>query len=206
MSLLNIVLADDRARVYVDTAAGARTQSGGARVIDQAKVLPLAVPNCVLAGRGNPAFLALLATAVHIAGLGDFDEIVVNLPALACTVRSQYAAAVTQVAPGAVVAEQELALLGWSAARQRMACVMCFLEAGAVGAECIALPAGGQWIGPWEWGREPAVPMHDAEAFALASEQIRRGREAWPDVNLGGRLMAATLTRYELNVRDLGSL
>ncbi len=208
MSLLNIVLADASARIYVDTAAGGTTSDGEFRVFELAKVLPLVVPNCVLAGRGNPAFLSILFTSLHIAAAGDFDAIADSLPAMACNVNLQYAAAAADLSPATPAKDQEIALVGWSPSRQRMACLMCFVDGGAVGAECDELPAGGEWLTPWaeDWGSEPAAPGDDAAALVLASEQVRRGRVTWPSFNFGGRLLAATVTRDELRVREVGQL
>lgn len=210
MSLLNIVLANASARVYVDTAAGGAASDGQVRVFELAKVLPLVVPNCVLAGRGNPAFLSILSTSLRIAAADDFDfdAIAASLPAMACNVNAQYAAAAADLSPATPAKDQEIALVGWSPSRSRMACMMCFVDVGAVGAECVELPAGGEWLTPWaeDWGTEPAAPGDDAAALVLASEQVRRGRVAWPSFNFGGRLLAATVTRDELRVREVGQL
>lgn len=207
MSVLQVVLSDDGARIYVDTAAGCQAPSGERLATERAKVLPLVVPNCVLAGRGNPAFLASLAATLQLAAPSDFDALAASLHQLVDSVHQLYAGKLADVAPG-VSSDQELALIGWSRSRERMACVMCFVDTGALEPECIELPAGGEWLTPWaeEWGPEPSPPDSDEAAFALACEQVRRGRVAMPGVNFGGRLLAVTVTRDDLRLREVGHL
>lgn len=208
MSLLNIVLLKDRAKVYVDTAAGGLTPKGDAMAIEMAKVLPFIVPNCVLAGRGNPAFLAMLFVALSINGSAGFDAMFTALPSLASQVHQQYTSTANGLVPGVAATDQELALIGWSEARQRMACVMCFFDTGEPAPELIELYPGDEWVTPWldSWGPEPTLAAGDTGALDLGREQALRGAAQWPGSHFGGRLLAVELTRDTLGVVELGAL
>ncbi|MDO9072605.1 MAG: hypothetical protein Q7U73_05020 [Rubrivivax sp.] len=211
MSLLNILLSNDRAEVYVDTAA--RLAPGLpddlARAMpsccEMSKLFWVAECNTVLAGRGNPAFMSLVASAT-LARFGDgFEGLVRAMPGILEERAAAYVGLLTQAGVDAAAFQaQEVAVVGWSEETGAMAALIYVREGGAPAFEALTLPCAESWLAPWF---ESMGPMPDrlepVRAAMLAADQVAQMREHAPQAAIGGRLLRATLTRDECSMREV---
>jgi hypothetical protein len=103
---------------------------------------------------------------------------------------------------GFVLGDQEVYLFGWSDAKKRMVGQAYFLDAESPDWE--VLDMGETWATPWgdAWGDMPE-PRSLAELQRVAETQVRLTRANAPEVAIGGRLIAAELSRAGITVRGV---
>lgn len=217
MSILNIVWSPDRVLVAVDTAGALRpelpaaaAQHAPAASGDLSKLIYLSAPGAVLACRGSGGLLGLLATQILPLWCTGFDDLAEALPGYArkahqFIVQQAHAAGM----PPRHLDEQEAALIGWSARRDRMVAIVASRENARLGFEVFDLADGcPEWIVPW-WSttEEPPRPTTDDGMMLLARRQLADAHAlGHAKAGFGGRLVVADLTRKGASFRTLGTI
>lgn len=202
MSLLNVWVSPARALIGVDTAAKAPKH----QAIEASKLLHLPHSNLVLASRGEISFLGMVFGQIHRAtSTLDFDQLEVDLPTALPVMLAEYLAFAQSHGVDRSGLESEIALVGWSERRQRIA--------GMAYQRC---PGKQEFdaaeIDPWrigpnaDWPKPPPPP--DCVLFhqMIARDQVKFMREAHPECAIGGRLLVTELTRDSYSVRTVCEL
>jgi hypothetical protein len=186
MSILDAWVTPTEAIVAVDTD-GARDD--GSRFA-ASKMLPMPHLGCVLALRGQAAFLSMLFVACASAGFDSVDELDDVMPALLEEVHAGIPAhlftSAAHVKPG-----NELLLVGWSERRDAMLGRQFILRAG----EPLTARDFGQHISPWDADAMRKVPTtpHDVDKIALA--QVEWMRAKFDSPACGGKLLVAHVSQ-----------
>lgn len=201
MSLCNVFLDGHRAFVAVDTAA--LMQNGPGHV---SKIAFTPHSGLVLACRGD---IRLLRQAEYrFGGAGwDFDAALTDAPeAFRDITKSMQALDYEHWGVGTV---HELFLIGWSEDRGRMAgCYFAIngetgsFEDREIG-DCEPFPVPAE---PFIANRPDQSMIDLEEMISIARKQVLWGRQNYPQMPIGGHLLVATLTRHEINVRDVCDL
>lgn len=199
MSLIQIWIEPNRARVAADTAAHhIGPQSSPIQV---SKILLLAHAQTVLAFRGNSlAAFQVFAQAFLTPGSGDFDEILQSM-------RRRVADAATHWPdgdPNAGPSLFELHVIGYSALAQKFAASSFTIDLAESG-NLSERPVNGQCrVAP---GVTPIPPLdNDAAMLEVAAGQIEWIKTNAPCEAAGGRLIVAELTAGEVRIRDAGEI
>lgn len=175
------------------------------------KLVPLPGLGVVLAARGSAAFLPMVVHGVMLASAGkgvDFDKLLDVMPGIARKAQKYCADMVLKFnarLPGFM--RYELAVVGWSASRGRMAALNFWHYSLEEGPQVFELdqdwPASLAPRFEFEWEHDP--PRNSAAMFALAKLQVKEARTKGP-VGTGGNLVIATVTRESVTVVDHGDL
>ncbi|GAB3356201.1 hypothetical protein [Lysobacter tyrosinilyticus] len=201
MSLIQIWLERDKARVAVDTLA----RPGGARqsMGHVSKLIPLTHAGVVLAYRGSDlAFFQVFAQFFLTPGNDDFDSIESAMPTRFMHAYGQFLINASSVPTHADVS-CELFLVGHSRLQQKMACTQFNLNLRT--GKAVPMPMKGNCrLAP---GFENVPELTTDEAMQeVAARQIAWMRENAPKVATGGRLLIAELTRDSVVIRDVGDI
>lgn len=171
MTIMNVHLERDRAIVVSNTEI--HHADGATAYADKIFCLPQV--NCVIAGRGEVN--VLLNTYMHsYAMVLDFDGLAERWSSLmGFIVDGFYAKPKGDVKPHGA----EIALVGWSKARQEMVCYHARIEED--GAMELVEAKGGVFT-PWDesWGTAPEIPLDRASCLELARQQSQLGEQHFP--------------------------
>lgn len=200
MSLLNIWLSPERALVGIDTQGV--QPDGNKRPVS--KCFYLAHSNLLIAGRGLPLFSRFVFDLCHFHSI-DYDDAVENIEQILVRASEmlESAAAHEGVAEKVDLVGQQVALIGWSDARNAFFATMrTRFEAKGKFVETPIQP----WVAsPYDaaWGDPPECDMGTAIGMeTMARWQVNKGRSAFSaDVALGGRLLLAELTVSGATIR-----
>lgn len=210
MSLANLYVAEDRALIGVDTAAGpvrsGQSESVGSR--GRSKLLHLPHSNLVVAGRG---FLDILncVFGLMVVSDHDFDSAASALPDMLGLTRQAVEESWCDLSADLAEVDTRLGgyLVGWSQSAARMSCIR--FEMSLRVAEPTIEPARSNfyWVAPIDPftggdGRQMVVPSNYEAMLRIARTQTRWGQENRPEVAIGGRLVFATLTRHTLTIES----
>lgn len=215
MTILNVVWSSSRVVVAVDTnvaqAAGLPNLLDGAPKGPLCKLVPLPGLGVVLAARGSAAFLPMVVHGAMLASAGrgiDFDKLLDLMPGI---VQASHQHCVETVLQSGVRLSEfmryELAVVGWSASRGRMAALNFWQYSEEEGPQVFELDQ--DWpavLAPrfdFEWEHDP--PRNSAAMFALAKLQVEEARTKGP-AGTGGNLIVATVTRESVTIVDHGDL
>jgi hypothetical protein len=198
MSLLNIALTDHCAWVYVDTES--KNPLNG-EALASTKVFPIAHARMVLAGRGNLNFMTVACYST-LCFLMAFDEIEPHM----CSVLDEtfvFAIANNLAMTAdqkAAQAQQEIALVGWSASRGRMVGRWYSKESLTEGFRESPIKSPGT-VTPWDDALGAPPVFHAPEtARWLADKQVRWAHVTHPDQPIGGSLIEACITQDEVKI------
>lgn len=164
----------------------------------------LALPhaNVILAGRGHNAFLGAVFSIAHLIR-GEFDA----LEQVMTEVLAQAAAGLKPLKHlfATSLHEQEIVLVGYSKARDRMHAAVFISKTEAEG--FVKTDADESYLSPWTpaWG-EPFQVSTPEHARFIAMMQVDNGRAMHPDAPLGGRLLLAEVTKDEIKFSTLARL
>jgi hypothetical protein len=211
MSLLNVAVQAESAQIYFDTAsapvdgcpAGLLAGFGSAR---RSVAKGFAVPSrgVFIAGRGNPAFLSLVAMSVLVTPGEGFDDLIALLPGYLRQRRadlcSMLRAAGVDVEGPAV--ENEVAVVGWSESAGEMRGVIFGCIDSTSEFEREDLLPDQSYCAPWagSWGPLPDVPPERERAAPLALRQADLMRADMPAGAIGGRMLCADVRRWGTSV------
>jgi len=158
----------------------------------------------IIAGRGNLMFCRIIYDILQQLGVA-FDEVVRSqLPQILKFGYGQLCAVATQCGYAELISStgQQILFIGWSDERAEFSAVIGHVSAsdGAVSVE--DQPNG---IAPWHstWGPHPRAPANADEMVQLATRQIERAEDDFPDATFGGRLVLADLTRNAAMIRTI---
>lgn len=202
MSLLNLSVFEDRALVAVDVLGGSASRNHKPEKFT--KLLPLTHSDVILCGRG---FYALTGTLAALA-LGqpdvDFDAIASDHRDNVLDVWSKLAAARAgnEPVPG-FMRKSDVAVVGWSESRGRMACSWAVLELSE-GAEVVRCTVDEPpcRLAPGEaFSETPACPSTDSQMLELAKTQVAWWSRKMPELPMGGEIVIAELRRGSLLVK-----
>jgi len=206
MSLLNVLLRDQKAVVAVDTA---NVVIATGAIYEGCKMIPLANAGCVLAGRGSPLLLYNFVTWLHCSARSlSFDFIAAEAPTAIDTWFEQWVALIRGHMPEEhlpTTQNHQLVVVGWSEKVGRMAGLSLTRDRGSDTA-FRAEPIDGVYASPAyeEDLSELTVPNEVAYMQAVAEAQVRAYRGGTLDAGfvIGGRLMVAELTRDAVTIRS----
>jgi hypothetical protein len=197
MSLVQIWLEKDRARVAVDTVG--HFMGAGAGSGDASKIVALSHAGIVLAYRGcDIAFFQVFAQIFLTPGNDGYDAITKLLP-----IRVQHAS--TQFRPDApdALSTCELFVVGYSAEQQRMAGTLFNVNVRTGSVTEFAMN-GSCRLAPG-FNETPALDS-DAAMIEMGRRQVAWMRVNAPEQATGGRLMVAEVERGSISIRDAGLL
>lgn len=200
MSLLILLLCEDRALLAVDTLTSDRLPDAPQNTWTESSKLAI-VPHSqvAIAGRGDVSFPRSLATHLMRFPDADFDAIVARL---ATDLDTAFDLHCTVLGADMKAHPQDLVMAGYSQKAGHMAAVAVRRPAGAEGFESVQhLPAGVLGLPPCE--PEGSFRNEDEYLRAKASAQVEWGRTECPGAAIGGRLLVADLRREALSVRML---
>lgn len=218
MSLVNVCLESDRARVAVDTLAGMapavpvneRTQDALARCSDgvhTAKCNFLPHINTVIAGRGDNLFAVALFSALLTATPQDFDNVVEMMPQLLEPVRMQTMAVRKQTVGIERFEGAEVVVVGWSPALKRMEGVRWTRWPNSSGFE-VKRVGRALMLPDAEWEQTPDAPDTDEKMERVARDQVAYVKRRYPagQYVCGGSLLVTEITRDAMTVRRVCDL
>jgi hypothetical protein len=199
MSLVQVWLEDERARVAVDTCVYRTAPGVGEEVGVGSKLIALPHAGLVLAFRGaDLAFFQVFAQLYLTAGNDSFDETVGVLP-----VRVQHAASQFPRGLSPMASSCELHVVGYSRKEQRFASVLFEVDLRAGKAEATPL-TGPCRVAPG-FNSVPALST-DEGMMELARAQLAWMRDNEPKRATGGRLLVADVTHASVSIRDVGEI
>lgn len=215
MSILNILVREDDAHVWVDTLCRVPETSprakGAPANLTAAKALTMPHIGVAIAGRGNPAFLAMVGTSASFSDYVGMDGLCGVISEIVEPAFAHYAS--TLIEMGERPGPQELAIVGWSLSRGAMHCLVLSNEhedhPGQVGAwQRFELEAHGTWVAPWSnaWGSYPALHVRDGDALMTAAHQVEMGRRDFPGAALGGEVVHIHVERWKVSSEVIGSV
>lgn len=204
MSILNVLLAPERAVVAVDTLA---QDAVTGEVSVGAKLLLIPQHNIVIAGRGSAQFLLRIYQLCLEASFRKAFSIEQIMRETGPVMDQLWPAYVRVAGEAALDVEQlqsEIVVVGWSRAQDRIVGTAYAKSAVDQPARVAKLVGG---IG------SPGEPLRDAPDSFRPESILAAGRRQAEYLNAqqgksaaGGRLIAALLRRREAVVRDLGSI
>lgn len=205
MSLLNIVVEDDRALVSVDTEVGIAIESDptgaqrrrlgltGMERFAGSKLFVVPHANAVVALRGSSQLLLMLATNLCASAVATFDDLA---DCFVDAVETCHALLTSRFPSTSVHPEQSAHAVGWSDREQQMVVVAAKRKPGT---DRYTLDdTAGQIVSPWPFTERAPSIVSRGQLLDLSREQIRRVRAMDPDVVLGGELLLVELTRDTL--------
>lgn len=217
MSLVNIVMDQERALIATDTKA--QFMNTSSRSISEAtkqatedgyassKFDYLPHANVIVTSRGVALLGNIIYSQLKTSGVSSFDVLVESMPEC-LTVAYNYAISVLkQQGVTDAFAGSEITLVGYSIALSRMEAVRWVRQPDDTGFR--ASPVGSVSLMPdAEWPQSPEPPSTDEAMEAIARDQVQYCIDRWPDgeYRLGGRLLLAELTRDCLTVRTIADL
>jgi hypothetical protein len=192
MSLVQVWLENDRARVAVDTLY----TMPGVGMAEGSKLLPLPHAGTVFAYRGAFGAFALVFAYLYVAQTDSFDSIIAGVPN--CVLQAK-----ANLHPDAAAWEFELHVVGYSDELQRFSSMLFLVDLKAGTAE--AKPLNGPCrVGP---AINPVPELNnDAAMFEVARAQVAWMRDNEPELATGGRLLIAELTRAAITVKQAGQI
>ncbi len=212
MSLFNLIIEPRRGRVLVDTLASCdptlasrlKAAIGLPTAGSANKVFVLGQPAVVVAGRGNPAYLATVVELLCLRMVTDFDGAQRCFAEVAREAAQAFAGLLEKVGGGELT-QQEVALVGWSQKKRQVAAILVCQDS-VDSSEVFEFDGAPAWITPWkdEWGDEFSFES-DEVALSSAREQARRINATDPGC-VGGRLLLAEVTQLGVSLRELGRL
>lgn len=204
MSILNVWSTPKLALVCADTLAG---ETGGARVGQISKFLPLPHLNCVMGMRGSAIFLTQVFVAVSCRPFDTFDELLDALPkdlpqifkAAVETCRGAFG-----VVDATPMNHQELVLVGWSHRSQGMTAFQFVQDDPKKGFAQSWIKD--QFSAPWDESLAALPePSNVPRMEQLAHAQLQLIREKAPGFASGGRLMICQIQKGSMIIADRGS-
>ena len=202
MSILNVTCSQEKAFVCVDTL-GEAIEPGKGRSLACQKMFPVVHVNGIIAGRGLGS--AVMATAMLCGEAGsDVDEIAERIPSIMFQA-SDMAEAAHRVKRIPLKSLAKLGasgftirFVGYSRKEGRMVCFAYDRTFDSMSVQRRQLDG---CIGPWvdSWGEVPH-PKTVEELEAVARLQLQLHRRDHPQSILGGKLIAAELTRDSMRI------
>lgn len=213
MSLVNILVTEDRALIGVDTDAGP-AWSGNSRFNGQrarSKLLHLPHSNLVIAGRGFLDFLNGVFGYMVVMGY-DFDSAAAAMLHMLGSVRLDIESLwapdpLLQAKLTEIDTQFEGYLAGWSESANRMSVVHFEIALGEAEPSVETPRSKYFWVSPSApfngvEGQQLEVPTGYAAMLKIARAQTQWGRANRPDAAIGGRLVFATLSRHALTIES----
>lgn len=204
MSILNVLLTQERALVAVDTLA---QDAVTGEVSVGAKLLLIPQHNIVIAGRGSAQFLLRiyqLCLEASFRKAFSIEQIMREVGPIMDGLWPNYVQAAESAGMGMDHLHSEIVVVGWSKAQDRMVGT-AYAKSVAERPTRVAELVGGI--------ASPGEPLRDATDSFQPEGVLAAGRRQAEYLNAqegrpvaGGRLIAAFLVRSEAVVRDLGNL
>lgn len=216
MTMVNLVLQRHKALVAVDTG-GVNLESNkaveGARIC---KLIILPQSNVIITGRGHAAFISFIALMSLLSADASLAALDAQMPKLFKAATSQIGAMCKALLkPGSAAADlfkQEIYIIGWCAAEQRMKAI-CHQRTSLFGGIKRTELVGDDRCpdvsySPYEpsWG-EPPVHPDDAAGFQqLAAWQAKQMAQHHPEeaISVSGDVVLAMAMSDRVSVRTLG--
>jgi hypothetical protein len=196
MTILNVAISEDRALLATNTEGVGALDERSSRC---GKIFVLPQLNAVIAGRGQLAALFNVYIDAYAGFHKGIEAVAAAMPAV---IQRRVAMLAAELAGTGVEPDIQVALVGWSAARNRM--VGWVYTAG----EVIDLVGHGGCVSPWDaaWGETPAVPLSPDPMHVLAGDQAERAECSLPGGAWGGDVLFAEVARdYVMtSVRPMG--
>lgn len=200
MSILNFHISKDRALIAVDSMSGG---PAGER-IEVNKMMPFALGNFVLAGRGHPGMLAFAST-LGFQTAGDFDSTADSMPALLAEGFQIFMNLSRKMGVNdATLWEQEIALVGYSEHRQSM--VGLHYHRKTIDGPFELQEVDGTCLSPGAecFPRGPLPePIFLADMQSVSQRQTEYMTRNCPHVATGGRLVFAEIHRGSMTIGSL---
>lgn len=207
MSLVNVVLEQDRAIVGFDTLSG--MVQGFEHLLQcevhASKAVYMPHARAMLAHRGEALMAIMAHEALQIAALQGFDEMAEAMPHILAATFVQFCEFRKHQLGREHFEGSEIILVGWSNALERMQAIRWTrypedkgFSVASVG-KCVFLPDA-------EWPAQPSATGTPEQMEAIARDQVAWVRKNRPGFNCGGRLLLAELTRDACSVRVVADL
>lgn len=201
MSLIIAAVSRDRAIVAVDTL-GYGQATGDFH--EFSKLIPIPHANVIVAARGQRMFLIYFHAEINCAmGPVSYDRLLQDVGPIADQVFENTKAQVEGA--GFPLIEAELAIVGWSDSEQGFVGMTLVRTQNAVSFECKRMKFG--HVAPWSQELGPCELTLDKSAFiAIARRQVEFSKRVFPGQPIGGRLIAAEITKGRMTIESAAEL
>ncbi|PWC53276.1 hypothetical protein [Azospirillum sp. TSO22-1] len=211
MSMWIAHFQDKVAHVVVDTVGS--VQAGPTEFVPSNYTAKFAVVphlNCVVTGRGDAHFSALVHQMLNRAPFFEFDDLTPNLNAVLVQAEWLHQKQASAGVAPPVTSKQEMLFVGYSKARKRPELWGAMWTAEET-YRCVGPAYEGTWLGPdipeskgRVWKQRFRNP--DVDLLKLAQRQLAEGLEIDEKVNgaVGGAIIMATVTASGVQTKRLG--